>query len=241
MTVSSNRWAVQQKNQYKFRRRFIRDFLLRNFAFRFFVKMVVHHPEYVPDSGSTILMINHRTAIDPILALGVIPNRDVVVMSKIENFQNFLTGIFVKSWGAYPIRRGEVDREALKTTLELLELGEIVLIAPEGTRQPQLTRPKEGLTYLALKANPVIVPTGIYNADHWGRNLFLPFRQELHVAFGKPFRVKRFEQKRVPKEMMQHISDEMMYQLAALLPEDYRGEYADLPKATPEYLEFVPT
>lgn len=239
MLTLTDTWAYQQKTRYTLRRRFIRDFLLNTLAFHILVTVTVHHPENVPANGGTILMINHVTGIDPIVIAGVIRQRFVNIMSKIENFENPLTALMVKNWGCYPIRRGEIDREGLKTTLDLLALGEMVLIAPEGTRQPQLTQPKEGLTYVALKANPVIVPTAVYGADTWLRDIPLPRRTPIQVDFGQPFRLRPDDRKRIPREEMSRMSAEMMYQLAALLPERYRGEYANLSEMTTDYLEFV--
>jgi 1-acyl-sn-glycerol-3-phosphate acyltransferase len=236
--VSSDRWAVQQITRYRWRRRILRDFQLRQIGFRVLVKPHVQGLENIPAGGATILMMNHTIAIDGVIVLGVIPQRDVIPVLKAENLQGGLIGFLSNNWGAVGIQRGEVDREALRTILELLELEQVVLIAPEGTRQKQLMRPKDGLVYIALKSDSVIVPTAIFNGDRWVHDLFRPHRTHIQVRFGKPFTLKKTTQRRVSREEMSTITDEMMYQLSALLPETYRGEYADLSRTTTSYLEF---
>lgn len=77
LTVSPESWAFQQRTRYQARRRFMRDFLLNTLAFRLLLKVRVHHPEYIPASGGTILMINHVTGIDPIIVAGVVRSRFV--------------------------------------------------------------------------------------------------------------------------------------------------------------------
>lgn len=222
---------------YTFNRRIIRDFLLKYIGFKLIVVPHVEGLENIPISGGTILMMNHTITIDGVIVLGVVKRRFVVPMIKAENFDHWFFGFWARRWGAYAVKRGEADREALKLTLNLLEKGELVLIAPEGHRQPQLHDPKDGLTYLALKSGSVIVPTAIFNLETWYANLLSPRRTHATVRFGKPFRLKASG--RLSREEMRQATHEMMYQLAMLLPEKYRGDYADLSRATVDYLEFL--
>ena len=192
MTVPADSWVIRQRDIFRSRRQALR-FLYDKVACTLLWKPVVEGLDNLPASGPAILMINHVTAVDPIAVLATVRPRFVVPMSKIENFWNPLVGILVRSWGAYPVRRGEVDREALKTTLQLLEAGEITLIAPEGHRSPALIKPKDGLAYLATRTDsaPVIVPTAIYNLETWLRDLATPWRRtKVHLTFGQGFRLK---------------------------------------------------
>ena len=242
MTVPADSWVIRQRDIFRSRRQALR-FLYDKVACTLLWKPVVEGLDNLPASGPAILMINHVTAVDPIAVLATVRPRFVVPMSKIENFWNPLVGILVRSWGAYPVRRGEVDREALKTTLQLLEAGEITLIAPEGHRSPALIKPKDGLAYLATRTDsaPVIVPTAIYNLETWLRDLATPWRRtEVHLTFGQGFRLKvEPGAKRLPREVLAAMTDEMMYRLAMLLPEHNRGVYGDLSRATTHYLDFV--
>src|ERR1051325_5396911 len=78
----------------------------------------------IPRTGPLIVAINHSSFIDPLL-VGVFMPRDVVMMSKSENFNLPFWGPIVKWYGAFPIHRGEVDRDALKKALEVLRNGEV--------------------------------------------------------------------------------------------------------------------
>ncbi|NOG52206.1 MAG: hypothetical protein HND48_24300 [Chloroflexi bacterium] len=71
-------------------------------------------------------------------------------------------------YGAYKVHRGVVDREALMNSIALLKSGLMILIAPEGTRSPHgLQEPKDGMTYVATKADAVILPAGLSGAQHF--------------------------------------------------------------------------
>lgn len=239
MTLASDSWAVRQRDIYDSRRRFIRDVLFK-WAAPLLWKLTVTGLEHVPPDGPVIIMINHITAIDPILIAGTLKPRFVVPMSKIENFQNPLAGLISRSWGAYPIRRGAVDREALNISMQLMQAGEVTLIAPEGTRSNALQRPKDGLAYIATKTNAVIVPAALYDAETWKQDLLIPWRRTpIKVSYGPAFRLRTGGARRVPRDQMAQMSDEMMYQLARLLPERNRGAYSDLSRLTTDYLDFI--
>ena len=111
------------------------NFALR-IAFKLLLNLEVVGLENVPLEGPLILMINHTSLLDPAMAGGVMP-REVVAMSKIENFRDPILGIIVRLYGAFPVRRGEMDLRALRQSLEVLRNGEVLLMAPEGTRSKE--------------------------------------------------------------------------------------------------------
>ncbi len=124
-------------------------FLLRYIGFTLLAKVNrVEGQENIPESGPAILMINHIAFIDSIVVLHV-TKRDIVPMAKIEVYDYPVIGIFPHLWGVIPVRREEVDRRAIQQSLEVLRAGELVLVAPEGTRGPALKQGKEGIAYLA--------------------------------------------------------------------------------------------
>lgn len=236
--MSVAEWVEWQKTAFTGRRRFLRDVFFQRFLARFLWKVTVEGLEYVPATGPAMIMMSHSTMVDITLPLGVIKDRFVVAMSKQENFQSPLLGLVVRSWGAIPVRRGEVDRRALETTLELLRAGELVLIMPEGTRTPALREAKDGLAYLALKADALIVPAAVWGLERYVQDALRLKRPEAHIRFGPPFRLRQQAEKRVPRDVLAQMTREMMYQLARLYPEHKRGHYADLSLATTEYLIF---
>jgi 1-acyl-sn-glycerol-3-phosphate acyltransferase len=231
--------AVYRQDRYTFRRRIIRAFLLRQIGFGLLVKPHIEGIENIPDSGPTLLVMNHIAAIDPFVVTGAVTSRFVVPMSKIENYRHPIIGIIARTWGVYPVRRGEVDRQALESTIELLHQERPVLIAPEGTRQCALAEAKDGMTYVAIKADAVIVPVGLDGTEQFPGFLKQLRRAQVSVKFGRPFRFRTGNHKRVPRNEMRRMTQEAMYQLAALLPEHRRGVYSDLSQMTTGHLEFV--
>lgn len=221
------------------RRRFLR-FLLRVIGFNFLAKL--HHVEgleNIPKTGPAILMINHNAFIDSLVVLHATP-RNIVPLAKIEVYNYPIIGIIPQLWGVIPVRREEVDRHAIQQVLEVLRAGEIVLVAPEGTRNPQLQRGKVGVAYLASRSGVPVVPVSIE-----GSTGFPAFRGTAAwktpgaiVRYGKPFRF-RPELKRAGKEELRKMTDEAMYILAAKLPPERRGVYSDLSLATTDTIEPV--
>jgi 1-acyl-sn-glycerol-3-phosphate acyltransferase len=231
---------VAQQPRLAWRRNLLRG-LIRTLGFKMLWKVDVTGMENVPDDVPAIIMMNHISLIDPVLCMGAVTNRFVIPMTKIENLRNPLIGPFVRWWGAYSINRGEVDRKALVNSIELIKAGQLILIAPEGHRHPEgLAEAKDGLAYVATKADAVIIPTGLSGAIDWSKKMLHFQRQRINVNFGRPFKFKTGGQSRVPREALSVMSHEGMYQLAmAVQDETKRGFYSDLSKATTEYIEFI--
>ncbi len=219
-------------------RRFMRDVLLW-LAFHLLVRVEIRGLEHIPPAGPTIVMINHRGAIDPFVVLGAVRPRFVVPMSKIENFRIPLIGWLMRWWGAYPVRRNEVDRAALQTTVDLLKNGSLVLMAPEGTRQPTMIEGKDGMTYVAIKANAVVVPVGMDGTREFFHNVKRLRRTPITMNFGPAFCFRTNGRERIPREEMRRMTQEAMYQLARVVPEHLRGVYSDLSKTTTDTIELV--
>lgn len=222
------------------RRRLVRG-VIRGLGFGVLWNVTVTGTEHIPDSGPAILMMNHISALDPILCLGAVTRRFVIPMSKIENLRNPILGPFVRLWGSYSVNRGEVDRTALLNSIELLKSGQLILVAPEGTRHPEgLSRPKDGLAYIATKTDAVIIPSAISGAVGWKDKLKRLQRPRIHVNFGRAFKFKTGGRSRLPREALSEMMEEAMYQLAiAVTDETRRGVYSDLSKATTRHLEFL--
>jgi 1-acyl-sn-glycerol-3-phosphate acyltransferase len=204
------------------------------------IKFDVTGQENIPASGPTILMMNHISAIDPGLCMAAVKSRFVVPMSKIENFRNPAMLPFLWFYGAYAVRRDEVDREALMNSIALLQSGMMILIAPEGTRSAEgLQEPKDGMTYVATKANAIILPTGLSGAQHFKTN-FPTRRTPVQLHFGPPFRFRTNGRTRIPRAELAQMTREAMYQLALAVPDaSMRGAYSDVENATTETLAFV--
>jgi 1-acyl-sn-glycerol-3-phosphate acyltransferase len=239
MIIDAERWVLQQDELFRSRRDFYRNVVFDRVVRTLFWNVTITGLENIPKKAPVIIMMNHLAAIDPFVVAGAVRPRYVVPMSKIENFENPIVGILARTWGAYPVRRGEVDRDALRIAMALMKAGEVTLIAPEGTRNRALQRPHDGLAYIASKTNPVVVPTAVFNHATWLKDLLIPWkRTPVQVSFGRGFRLKLEDRKRIPRDELNRFTDEMMYQLALLLPEHNRGEYSDLSKMTTDHLKF---
>jgi 1-acyl-sn-glycerol-3-phosphate acyltransferase len=225
--------------RYEATRRVLR-FLLKYIGFTLLAKLDrVEGLEHVPSSGPGILMINHIAFIDPFIVLHTLP-RNLVPMAKIEVYNYPGIGIFPRLWGVIPVRREEFDRRAVQKALDVLHAGELILVAPEATRSPQLQRGKEGVAYLSLRSGAPIIPAALE-----GTIGFPTFWQSRRwrgpgavVKFGRPFRF-RSDLKRPSRQQMRQMTDEAMYILARLLPEHRRGVYADLSQATEETIDYM--
>ncbi|HSB65202.1 MAG TPA: lysophospholipid acyltransferase family protein [Anaerolineales bacterium] len=244
MTERSFRSSIWSSSGYdhgrwETRRRVLR-FLIRNIGFRMLAKVDrVEGVENVPAQGPAIMMINHINFIDPFAVINALP-RNIVPMAKVEVYNYPIVGIFPRIYGVIPVQREEFDRRAIQGAMEVLRAGEIILVAPEAHRGPQLREGKEGVAYLATRANAPIVPVAIDGTIGFPTLFFLPRWREpgAMIKFGKPFRFKTFGQ-RAGRDMLRQMTDEAMYILAGMLPEYRRGVYADLSQATQETIEWV--
>lgn len=231
---------IENQERYTWRRTILRDLLLRPIGFGLLARVRVEGREHIPPEGPTLVIMNHIAGLDPIIMLGVIRPRFLVPMSKIENYANPFLRLMSNAWGAFPVRRGEVDRKALTSTIALLKQGAAVLIAPEGHRQPALSHPKDGMAYVATKAQALILPVGLEGTTEFPGCYKRGKRPQVQVRIGRAFTLDTGSRERIPREELTQMTHEAMYQLAALVPDYRRGEYADLDHATTDYLRFVP-
>jgi len=221
------------------RRRFLR-FLIARLGFTLFAKLdQVEGLENIPAYGPAIVMINHIAFVDPIAVMHVLP-RNIIPMAKVEVLHYPLVGIFPRIWGVIPVRREEVDRQALHQALDILQAGEIVLVAPEGTRHDNLQDAKEGVAFLASRSGVPIIPTAIDGSIGFPALRFSSRWRGpgVTVRFGRPFQYQS-SLEHPNRDQLRQMTDEAMYILAALLPEHRRGAYADLSKATQETITWV--
>jgi len=196
--------------------------------------------EKVPAEGPLILVTNHVNFLEiPVLHIHLRP-RAMTGLAKTESWDKPIVRFLFNLWGAIPIRRGETDRAALRQCLETLESGYILAVAPEGTRSGhgRLQQGHPGAVMLALKSGAPLLPLVFYGGETFWRNLKRLRRTSFHIVVGDPFRVYVGEEK-VRRELRRQIADEVMYQLAALLPAAHRGVYSDLGAATEEHLQFA--
>ena len=190
----------------------------------------------VPQKGPLIVITNHTGQVEVPVFANLLQPRKITGWGKAEAFENpFLKWVF-GAWDIIPVHRGEADLTALKSALRMLEEGRIFGVAPEGTRNKTgiLRRGLPGAAILAMKSGAPVLPVVHWGGEKFLKNLKSFKRTDFHIRIGEPFYVKA--DGKVTGEMRQEMVDEMMYRIAELMPEEYRGEYSDLSKASSKYL-----
>jgi 1-acyl-sn-glycerol-3-phosphate acyltransferase len=173
-----------------------------------------------------ILVTNHLAVFDSPLLLTVCPHK-IRAFAAAKHKRNPFYALLLTVMGSIWVRRGEVDRQALKEALDVLERGEVLGMAPEGTRARgpyALQEGKVGAAYLATRTEVPIVPVGLTGTEKIKRNLPRLRRTPVRVVVGKPFRLP--ESGRVRGQKLREYTDLIMRHIAELLPEEYRGVYA---------------
>jgi 1-acyl-sn-glycerol-3-phosphate acyltransferase len=139
--------------------------------------------ERVPLEGGIVIAANHFSWIDP-PALGAVSPRPVFYMAKVEAHRVPGLGQLMRSFGAFPVRRGESDREAVRTMREIVSSGNALGMFVEGTRQrsgvPGKAQP--GAAMVALNESVPIVPAAIHGSQYWRIGNFAP----VSIAWGEP-------------------------------------------------------
>jgi 1-acyl-sn-glycerol-3-phosphate acyltransferase len=195
----------------------------------------------VPARGPLIAVANHINAIEIPIFLSHLYPRPLSGMAKSDAWQNPFFRLLYSVYGIVPVRRGEGDMTALKMCVERLAEGNILSVAPEGTRSRtgQMAQGKPGVVLLAVKSGAPILPISHYGGENLWKNLRRLKRTPIKLKVGSPFTID-LHNERLSKEVSLQITDEIMWQLAALLPPYYRGYYSNLDKATEQYLKFEP-
>lgn len=193
----------------------------------------------IPEQGPLIVAANHVNFLEiPIMYTHLQP-RPVTGFAKAESWDNPAKRFLFDLWDAIPLERGEPDLAALRRALQVLKEGGILAVAPEGTRSGhgKLQRAHAGLAWLALRSQAPVMPVAYHGGEQFWENFRKLRRTDFHVNVGQWFHI-RAQDSPVTQAVRQQMTDEVMYQIAALLPPKYRGAYADLTAATETYLRF---
>jgi 1-acyl-sn-glycerol-3-phosphate acyltransferase len=195
----------------------------------------------VPHRGPLILAVNHINFLEvPVVYTHLMP-RPITAFAKAENWKNPLMRPLMDLWRGIPLRRGEADLAAMRLAIAALEAGQILAVAPEGTRSGhgRLLRGRPGIALLALRTSSTVLPIACHGYETFWQNAKRLRRTDFEIAVGAPFRLHRTAGRQTG-QVRQEMADEVMYQIAALLPRRYRGVYGDLSQASETYLRFEP-
>jgi 1-acyl-sn-glycerol-3-phosphate acyltransferase len=193
----------------------------------------------VPLIGPLIIVTNHVNILEiPILYTRLQPRQlhGLVLATRWKN--PLLRWIFAVT-ETIPLARGEPNPQAFHRALDYLKAGTIVIISPEGTRSGhgRLQQAHPGAVLLAQRSQAPLLPVVYYGSEDYKQNLSRLKRSDFHLAVGPPFYLDS-RGRPLDRQVRQQMADEVMYQLAALLPPAYRGLYADQSKATQNYITF---
>ena len=196
----------------------------------------------MPERGPLILAVNHINFLEAPIFYTHLHPRPVTGFVKAENLEHpFFGPLLFGLWGGIPIRRGEADMTAFRQALAALEEGQILAVAPEGTRSGDghLQQGRPGIAFLTLRSGAPVLPMICYGGETFWDNLSHLRRTDFRIVVGQPFHLDA-DGVKVTRQVRQQMTDEIMYQMAALLPPAYRGVYSDLAAATETYLCFPP-
>jgi len=201
-------------------------FIWANITMKFLLLMLTRWEvvgrENIPKNGPLMVVSNHLSMVDPPLLGASIPRR-IIFMAKEELYGSWFSRTVVKQYGSFPIRRGKLDRKAIKQALLVLEHGNALGVFPEGTRSPngRLQAAEAGAALIAYRSNARILPVGICGTDTIkGIHLFSN-RPHITVTIGKPFTLPQSDGKR-SRQKLGEYTDIIMTHIAELLPEKYR-------------------
>jgi 1-acyl-sn-glycerol-3-phosphate acyltransferase len=187
------------------------------------------------------VIVNHISFLDiPIFFMRMIP-RPIAAFARHDSWDNLIKRFLLYIWGGFPLHRHQPDRKALRWGLEALEAGFILTIAPEGTRSGhgRLQEAHPGAAFLALRSGAPVLPVVYYGNEDFRHNLPKLKKTDVVLKAGRPFHLVPVEGEKVTQEVRKQMMDEMMYQIAAFLPSEYRGIYADESQWTEKYIRFV--
>jgi 1-acyl-sn-glycerol-3-phosphate acyltransferase len=182
--------------------------------------------ENIPEGGM-VGVTNHLSSFDPLPILSTFPIRPVTIFAAIEHRRDFIAGWALDRLGSIWIDRDEPSREALRIAINELRNGTAMGIAPEGTRSKTggLQKGKTGAVYLATRANVPILPSVVWGTEKIKHNLRRLKRSDVYMRLGKPI---YYPEGRADAQQLEVYTDQLMRTMAAMLPEAYRGVYADL-------------
>ena len=196
-------------------------------VFKLLLRCRVTGIENVPASGRLVVIMNHINFLDPILVTATLP-RDIAIMSKIENLEMPVLGKIIQWYGSFPVRRGELDLGAVRISIEVLESECALLLAPEGTRSKnaKLQPAYDGMALVTTRASAPVLPVAISGAEGFASNIKRLRRTPVTLAIGEPF-VFVTGDRHVSRLELRQMTQEAMRRIASLLPDSYRGLYAD--------------
>lgn len=206
--------------------------LLVRVALRLIARVEIHGIENLPQ-GCFILAANHLGRLDSAILYYVIDREDIIMPVAEKYKTHWLFGPLARSLGGFFINRFDADLAAIREILRRMKKGGIFVIAPEGTRSrtESLQKARSGVAFFASKTGAPVVPIAITGTEDRLilENLRRFRRSSIVVKAGKPI-VARLDESLEREQALEAVTDDIMCRIAAMLPEKYRGAYANHPR-----------
>lgn len=174
--------------------------------------------ENIPGEGPFLLIANHQSYLDPVLVQAIVP-RPVYTMAKSTEFSRRLLGFLMQRLKSFPVRRFEIDPQAVRIALRHLSFGQGVGIYIEGERSwdARLQSPRRGTIRLILKAGVPVIPCGISGSyDVWPRWDKRIRRGTIHIRFGSALHFPQLDDRRARDAIVPFVSDRLMSAIGEL-------------------------
>jgi 1-acyl-sn-glycerol-3-phosphate acyltransferase len=186
--------------------------------------------ENIPYGSPYVVAMNHVSIFDPPF-IGAFWPEQLEIIGAADVFEKPGQGLILKLYGVIPVHRGDYDRALFTRIISIIKAGYPLLIAPEGGRShvPAMRRAKPGIAYIVEKTGVPVLPVALIGTteDFWQRAR-RGEKPALEMRIGKPVTLPPITAKGLEKHAArQENADLVMSHLAGLLPEEYRGVYAE--------------
>lgn len=183
--------------------------VLLRFLTLFIFRLKTEGKKNVLPEGGAILAVNHRSWWDALIILMTSPRR-LAFMAKSELFKNKLLGSVIRAFGAFPVKRGKGDIGAVKTSLQILNSGNVMMMCPEGTRvkEGEHAEIKPGVAMLATHAKVPVIPVCITGKYRW--------MHKITVSYGEPIYLDEYYGEKLSIEKLKEISEFIMDRVYSL-------------------------
>ena len=186
--------------------------------------------ENIPYGNTNVVAMNHVSIFDPPFVAAFWPE-ELEIIGAIDVFAKPGQGQLLKLYGVIPVHRGDYDRPLLAKIIAMVKSGRPLLIAPEGARSHDtaMRRAKPGIAYIVEKTGAPVLPVALIGTteDFWQRAR-RGEKPPLEMRIGKLITLPQITAKGTDKHTArQRNADLVMSYLAGLLPEEYRGAYAE--------------
>jgi 1-acyl-sn-glycerol-3-phosphate acyltransferase len=193
-----------------------------------FTRFEIKGRNNIPKTGAILVASNHLSLMDPPV-VGVSLGRITIFMAKEELFRSRFSGYFISRFGAFPVHRGRIDREAIRQAEKVLSRGQALVMFPEGHRRGQEGYIPEGFlgaALIAARADVPILPIGLTGTEGIKGWKWMLKRPRIAVNIGVSFRLNT-DRGLSGHDRLKQDTQNIMIHIAELLPESYRSDTGD--------------